>query len=497
MGSLFREPTDLPACCFPGTDRYGKLLIILSYTGSAVPVIQPRQSPAPRRTEKVAAEIEATQVVSFLIHGAMRPGNTVIGECSMSVEQIQAEVDALAARLGRAVAADDEGLRLIAVSEDFGDADPARIWSLLHRRTRPEDVRYTVIKQLPGPGYVPENPELQLARRLCVPIRCRGILLGFIWIIDRDGDLTDGQVEDSSSTAAAIGVLLHRRLVAAEERQALSLRLVEALTGAEPAVGAAARREILAEGLLDDDAHVAVLIAQCRAQGELTGPQSQGALDVAVQRFCRARPPGTVLAACRPRRAVVVLAQARELTSVQLREAAAGLHGELEAQSACPDGWRVGSGGPVAGLDEAFRACRQAVAAVAAARAEPSLGRAAEWSACGAYALLGQLDAAALSEVMLPHGVRALLESPAAGQLAPTVEAYLDCGCDAQRTARELGIHRTTLYYRLERAAQVSGLDLHDGKDRLLVHLALKLCRISGFPTPVASEAGALLRGAG
>jgi len=102
-----------------------------------------------------------------------------------------------------------------------------------------------------------------------------------------------------------------------------------------------------------------------------------------------------------------------------------------------------------------------------------------------------------LGEVMLPIGVRALLESPAASQLVPTVEAYLDCGCDAQRTARELGIHRTTLYYRLDRAAQVSGLDLHDGGDRLLVHLALKVCRLTGVPTRVASEPGVLLRGAG
>jgi hypothetical protein len=47
----------------------------------------------------------------------------------MSVEQIQALADRLATLLGRAVLVDDRDLRLVAASEDFGDADPARVWS--------------------------------------------------------------------------------------------------------------------------------------------------------------------------------------------------------------------------------------------------------------------------------------------------------------------------------------------------------------------------------
>ena len=110
----------------------------------------------------------------------------------MSVEQIQALVDGLAARLGRAVLVDDRDLRLVAASEDFGDADPARVWSLLHRRTRPEDVRHEEITRLDGPGYVPENPVLELWQRLCVPVRCQGLLLGFMWVTDRYGEISPG-----------------------------------------------------------------------------------------------------------------------------------------------------------------------------------------------------------------------------------------------------------------------------------------------------------------
>ncbi len=46
------------------------------------------------------------------------------------------------------------------------------------------------------------------------------------------------------------------------------------------------------------------------------------------------------------------------------------------------------------------------------------------------------------------------------------------------------GVHRTTLYYRLGRAEQVSGLNLRDGRDRLLLHLVLGLRRVHGTPAP-------------
>ena len=47
------------------------------------------------------------------------------------------------------------------------------------------------------------------------------------------------------------------------------------------------------------------------------------------------------------------------------------------------------------------------------------------------------------------------------------VETFLDCAGEVQRAARELRVHRTTLYYRLGRAEQISGLNLRDGRDRL------------------------------
>lgn len=56
------------------------------------------------------------------------------------------------------------------------------------------------------------------------------------------------------------------------------------------------------------------------------------------------------------------------------------------------------------------------------------------------------------------------LLSPAHRELARTAETYLDCAGQAARTAAELGIHRQTLYYRLSRVEQLTGLDLDEGR---------------------------------
>ena len=58
--------------------------------------------------------------------------------------------------------------------------------------------------------------------------------------------------------------------------------------------------------------------------------------------------------------------------------------------------------------------------------------------------------------------------------------AYLDLAGDAKRTAEYLHLHRATLYYRLDKAQQLTGVDLRDGNDRLALHMSFKLARLVG-----------------
>jgi DNA-binding PucR family transcriptional regulator len=62
--------------------------------------------------------------------------------------------------------------------------------------------------------------------------------------------------------------------------------------------------------------------------------------------------------------------------------------------------------------------------------------------------------------------------------LAGTAEAFLDSAGSASRAATALQIHRQTLYYRLGRIEALTGLDLADGEDRLLLHASLKAARL-------------------
>ncbi|MFD7638974.1 PucR family transcriptional regulator, partial [Streptomyces sp. NPDC059873] len=114
---------------------------------------------------------------------------------------------------------------------------------------------------------------------------------------------------------------------------------------------------------------------------------------------------------------------------------------------------------------------REAVSAARASVAQPRFGPVAQWTSIGPYRLLTALPTEP------DPAVRPLLD-PVHAELAHTAEVFLDHAGQAGRTASALGIHRQTLYYRLSRIEQLTGLELDDGEDRLLLHMALKSTRL-------------------
>lgn len=86
----------------------------------------------------------------------------------------------------------------------------------------------------------------------------------------------------------------------------------------------------------------------------------------------------------------------------------------------------------------------------------------------------------AADEVPVHPGLEALLDLPEAASLLRTLETYLELAGSAQATAEALHLHRTSLYYRLQRVELLAGTDLKDGTERLALHLALKVARASG-----------------
>jgi len=78
---------------------------------------------------------------------------------------------------------------------------------------------------------------------------------------------------------------------------------------------------------------------------------------------------------------------------------------------------------------------------------------------------------AALLEHDLKHGTA----------YARTLAVWLDHLGDHSLAAHELGIHPNTVRYRLQRIAQVSGLQLEDRDERLVATLHLRLIGAEGL----------------
>ena len=71
-----------------------------------------------------------------------------------------------------------------------------------------------------------------------------------------------------------------------------------------------------------------------------------------------------------------------------------------------------------------------------------------------------------------------MLDYEGGGELLRTLEAYFDNNGNLSQAAESLYIHRNTLIYRMERIAEISGLDLDNTETRLAVQLALRIHRM-------------------
>ncbi|PIM66453.1 PucR family transcriptional regulator [Streptomyces sp. JV178] len=384
------------------------------------------------------------------------------------VGDYQELVDEISALLGAPATLENRDFELIAFGayDSEGDLDPSaldpvRTRSILTRRSTAavrEWFEGFGITRATAPVRIPPTPEAGVLRgRVCLPVRHRGVVLGYVWLLDGDPGPTDAQLSAAMAVASRIGALL------ADEAQAgadLTRELRAVLTagpGWERDMAVAELRAAL--GPRGDGVHTVVCVAPWPSADPDDAPSF------------RTAPGATALCTVPWGAAGQSLALLVRLRSADVPAPALTAAGRLLERA----GARAAAGvaGARTGLGELGTAWREASAAARAALAEPRLGPVAEWRSIGPYRLLTSLP----PDTPQDPSVRALL-SPAHHELARTAETFLDCAGQAGRTAAELGIHRQTLYYRLSRVEQLTGLDLNDGEDRLLLHMALKGARL-------------------
>lgn len=389
-------------------------------------------------------------------------------------------VDEISALLGAPATLENRDFELIAFAAyhsdgefDEADLDPVRTRSILTRRSTAAVRRWFEgfgIARATGPVRIPPTPEAGVYRgRICLPVRHRSVVLGYVWLLADEPGPSEAQLSAAMEVAARIGDLLADEAQAGADLTRELRAVLIAERGWQQDMAVAELRTALAaraEGL-----HTLVCVAPWPsadpddAPSVRTIPAATALCTVPWRdRGSRAPAAGQSLALLVRLRSADVLTPALTAAARLLREAE-GPRGAGPASAGVADVRR--------GLTELGTAWQEASGAARAALAEPRLGPVARWPSIGPYRLLTSLPPEAAHDA----AVRVLL-APAHRELARTAEAFLDCAGQAGRTAAALGIHRQTLYYRLSRVEQLTGLDLDDGEDRLLLHMALKGARL-------------------
>nr|WP_179851495.1 helix-turn-helix domain-containing protein [Streptomyces sp. Ag109_G2-15] len=399
----------------------------------------------------------------------MRENARVAAEFKADYQEL---VDEISELLGAPATLENRDFELIAFGayDSEGDLDPSaldpvRTRSILTRRSTAAVRAWFEgfgITRATGPVRIPRTPEAGVNRgRICLPVRHRGVVLGYVWLLDYDPGPTDAQLTAAMRVTGRIGALL------ADEAQAgagLSRELRAVLTaesGWQRDMAVAEFRTAL--GPRADAPHTLVCVAPWSSADPDEAPSVRTVPHATALCTVPWGTTGQSLAILVRLRSTDVAVPALTAASRLLKEAEGKRSGAAAA----------GVGEPRSGLAELGTVWQEASAAARAALAEPRLGPVAEWRRIGPYRLLTALPPEAARDPAV-----ALLLSPAHQELARTAEVYLDRAGQAGRAAAELGIHRQTLYYRLSRVEQLTGLDLDDGEDRLLLHMALKRARL-------------------
>ncbi|MBN9128830.1 MAG: helix-turn-helix domain-containing protein [Paenarthrobacter ureafaciens] len=319
-----------------------------------------------------------------------------------------------------------------------------------------------------GPGHV------------VVTLRSSGTVTGYLSFPDRFGTVIPPETLRAITAAAArLGEGLWEKSLDRRRGREHVRQLIEGVLGRDQHLRDYAVREIAGGHLLLPAQQYSTLVLGVRPGRSGSGSSPHMTLQQALNRIAPAgstRSLGVVLG----EEAVVIIPRA--IDSADL----AALLAETGAETVI-----AAAGGPVGSLEEVRRSHRQARIALNGVLRDPAnYGDCASWQDLGDDRLLLQLPFEEMGPEDLPDALRRLLATRNAPMLIEALQAYLATGGNAVEASRRLHLHRSTLYYRLERVATCTGLDLADGSVRQELHLALRVATLMGVGKQAQGTAG-------
>ncbi|MEO3843192.1 MULTISPECIES: CdaR family transcriptional regulator [unclassified Streptomyces] len=384
------------------------------------------------------------------------------------LQELQDVINGISAEVGVPTSLTDTRLNsLVFGPHDDAEIDSVRRQALLLRST-PEWVRewfgrYS-IPTATAPVRIPADPERELASRVVVPARWASTTCGYICLLDVHQELDETRMTAVVEAAAEVGRVLYLHQQA---RRSDADLLVDLVRGSAAVRGKAVDR-LSEQGRFPVGWPVAVVFLR---------PVGGGAGTDALEHWLWRDHGGLSRRAlrCLDAEGAVILAAVPPTAESGHKERI--VDHLLTGGDDLPE-FVIGIGDPQSDLHDAHLSYEHARLAARAATVWPETGPVCSWDRLGALRVLIGTPDHLLRDLMDPR-VALLAEAQSSqASLIDTLETYLDSGCDNQTTAARLHVHRGTVYYRLEKAASLCGMDLSDGLDRLALHLGIKLLRL-------------------
>lgn len=375
-------------------------------------------------------------------------------------------VQDLSEALDRRLVVVDEAMRVVAYSIHETPEDRRRLFHLLTHSDSwpaPDTARSAHARRV-----LPEIGAVLFTRLL----DARRHIIGHLLLPVAETGPDEVALPVVAEAAERLAALLAARRQENADRQARSHRLtLDLVTGEAPARTAAAGA-LTGERLLSSAAHYCAVALGVDPRTATPPDRDKAAQAVArTLRFVRETSTATVVGATLDEdlgvlvfpRPVVVSRLTRILRSPQVAPVRAGV-------------------GPLTTLEEIHRSFARARLAWRASWLAPAdHGVVATWDEVGLDGTLARLPVEHFTLDDLPPATRDLLTAVDSPDLLDTLEAYLDAGGDARRTARVLHIHRSTLYYRLDKMRPALPGELGDGLLRRDLHTGLRIARLAGL----------------
>jgi sugar diacid utilization regulator len=305
---------------------------------------------------------------------------------------------------------------------------------------------------------VREGHPIRDGARLVVVARAGDDILGMLVLLDPTGEAGEREYVALEHGATVLAMELARLRSLGEAELRLRRDLVEELLAGTDSESALARAGALGYDL--QRPHRVVVV-------EGANPGGDGAqLFEAVRRAALDTGVGSLLV--ERGGAVVVLSDALDAPWKRFRSAVVS---EL-AGGRC----RLGVGDACLTPGDFPRSYREARLALMLQRTAGGGDQATLFEDLGVYRILVDIRDAERVDDFVHEWLGTLLDYDAhkGSDLVMTLSRYMECGRNYDLTARALGVHRSTLKYRLQRIREISGYDLGDPDTHFNLHFATR-----------------------